>query len=211
MRVPQPLAAYGLRREHLERRLYLRDEHGRIVSGFRAVLALWARLPGYRRLARVFSWPPLRAVCESIYDHAIAPGLAYWARVRQVKESQAHERIFRPHHRHRDFPRAQQRHGVRDSISPLRKLLEAVCPLGIHGGVLDARRGDGDLSCCRCGWCWCSACPACATSTTASGRDRAARAGRGLLLRWSASSSPPGFGSPACARPSANDYPPPVR
>jgi hypothetical protein len=87
MRAPERLAAYGLRREHLERRLYLLDEHGRIVSGFRAVLALWARLPGYRRLAPVFGWPPLRAVCESLYDHAVAPGLAYWARVRQMKES----------------------------------------------------------------------------------------------------------------------------
>jgi predicted DCC family thiol-disulfide oxidoreductase YuxK len=84
MRVTQPLATYGLRREHLERRLYLRDEQGRIQSGFRAVLAIWARLPGYRRLARVFSWPPLLAICETIYDHIVAPGLAYWARVRQT-------------------------------------------------------------------------------------------------------------------------------
>jgi uncharacterized protein (TIGR01777 family) len=83
MRVAQPLSAYGLRREHLERRLYLRDETGRIQSGFRAVLALWARLPGYRRLVGVFSWPPLLALCESLYDHIVAPGLAYWARVRQ--------------------------------------------------------------------------------------------------------------------------------
>jgi uncharacterized protein (TIGR01777 family) len=84
MRVAQPLSAYGLRREHLERRLYLRDEHGRIQSGFRAVLALWARLPGYRRLVGVFSWPPLLAFCETLYDHIVAPGLAYWARVRQT-------------------------------------------------------------------------------------------------------------------------------
>ena len=83
MRVTQPLAAYGLRREHLERRLYLRDEHGRIQSGFPAVLAIWARLPGYRRLVGIFSWPPLLALCETIYDHLVAPGLAYWARVRQ--------------------------------------------------------------------------------------------------------------------------------
>jgi len=83
MRVTQPLAAYGLRREHLERRLYLRDEQGRIVSGFGAVLAIWARLPEFRWLATVFSWPPLRAVCETLYDHIVAPGLAYWARVRQ--------------------------------------------------------------------------------------------------------------------------------
>ena len=84
MRVTQPLAAYGLRREHLERRLYLRDEHGRIQSGFRAVLSIWARLPGYRHLVGVFSWPPLLALCEAIYDHIVAPGLAYWARVRQT-------------------------------------------------------------------------------------------------------------------------------
>jgi predicted DCC family thiol-disulfide oxidoreductase YuxK len=50
MRVTQPLSSYGLRREHLERRLYLRDEHGRIQSGFSAVIAIWTRL-GYRRLA----------------------------------------------------------------------------------------------------------------------------------------------------------------
>ena len=86
MRVSRPLAAYGLRREHLERRLYLRDEQGRILSGFPAVIALWARIPEYRWLARVFSWPPLRAFCESLYDHIVAPGLAYWARVRQTGE-----------------------------------------------------------------------------------------------------------------------------
>jgi uncharacterized protein (TIGR01777 family) len=82
-RVARPLAAYGLRREHLERRLYLQDEQGRMFSGFPAVLALWARLPGYRLLGRVCSLPPLRAVCEALYDHIIAPGLAYWARARQ--------------------------------------------------------------------------------------------------------------------------------
>lgn len=84
LRVSRPLAAYGLRREHLERRLYLRDEQGRVFSGFGAVLALWARLPGYRWLGRACSWPPLRAVCETLYDHVVAPGLAHWARVRHA-------------------------------------------------------------------------------------------------------------------------------
>lgn len=82
-RAARPLSAYGLRREHLERRLYLLDEHGRMFSGFGAVLALWARMPGYRWLGRACSLPPMRAICETLYDHAIAPGLAYWARVRQ--------------------------------------------------------------------------------------------------------------------------------
>jgi hypothetical protein len=31
----------------------------------------------------VFSVPTLRAVCELLYDHAVAPGLAQWARIRQ--------------------------------------------------------------------------------------------------------------------------------
>ena len=82
MRTTRLLSGYGLRREHLERRLYLRDEQGRMVSGFRAVLVLWSRIPEYRWLARVFSLPPLRAVCESLYDHVVAPSLAWWARTR---------------------------------------------------------------------------------------------------------------------------------
>ena len=53
---------------------------------FPAVIALWARIPEYRWLAHVFSWTPLRAVCESLYDHVVAPGLAQWARVRQTGE-----------------------------------------------------------------------------------------------------------------------------
>jgi uncharacterized protein len=84
MRAPQPLSTYGLRREHLERRLYLRDEQGRIVSGFRAVLVLWTRIPEYRWLARVFSWPPLCVLCEALYDHVVAPGLVFWARLRHT-------------------------------------------------------------------------------------------------------------------------------
>jgi predicted DCC family thiol-disulfide oxidoreductase YuxK len=86
MRASRALAAFGLRREHLERRLYLRDEQGRVLSGFSAVLALWARIPEYRWLSQVFSFPPLRALCESLYDHVVAPGLAHWARVRHSGE-----------------------------------------------------------------------------------------------------------------------------
>jgi predicted DCC family thiol-disulfide oxidoreductase YuxK len=80
MRSTRSLELYRLRREHLERRLYLRDEQGRVLSGFRAVLALWARMPRYHRLSRVLSWPPLRGMCETLYDLVIAPGLARWAR-----------------------------------------------------------------------------------------------------------------------------------
>jgi uncharacterized protein (TIGR01777 family) len=82
MRTPEALREFGLRIEHLERRLYLRDEQGRVISGFRAVIALWARMPRYRVLAHVFGFPPLRAACEFLYDHAVAPSLARWGRAR---------------------------------------------------------------------------------------------------------------------------------
>ncbi len=77
--------ACGLRPEHLEARLYLRDERGRITSGFEALLLLWARMPGYRLAARILSVPPLRALGGALYDHVIAPSLTRWARHRAAR------------------------------------------------------------------------------------------------------------------------------
>ena len=58
--------------------------------------------------------------------------------------SQAIERIFRPHYRHRDFTRAQQRHGVRH-LSPAAPAARGRLPARLYSGVLDSRCGDGDL------------------------------------------------------------------
>jgi hypothetical protein len=76
------LAACGLRREHLERRLYLRDTKGRLLSGMPALIELWSRMPGYRWLSILLSAPLLRQLSAVVYDQIVAPGLAFWARRR---------------------------------------------------------------------------------------------------------------------------------
>jgi uncharacterized protein (TIGR01777 family) len=76
------LTACLLRSEHLERRLYLRSADGRILSGMPAVLAIWASLPQYRLLSKIWSLPLLRPLAVLLYDHAISRLLAFWARRR---------------------------------------------------------------------------------------------------------------------------------
>lgn len=84
MRRPEDFAPWRLRREHFERRVYLKDSNGRILSGLPALVELWSRLPQYRWLARVMELPVVKPVSNAIYDHALAPGLAAWARMRSV-------------------------------------------------------------------------------------------------------------------------------
>lgn len=80
-------AAEGLRREHLEGRVYLRDARGRIVSGMPAIIALWSRVPGHRWLAKVADIPVIRPLTAMAYDHVLAPALAIWARNRRARSS----------------------------------------------------------------------------------------------------------------------------
>jgi uncharacterized protein len=70
------LAEYGLRREHLQRRLYLKSANGQMVSGVAALTSLWAQTPGYRWLSKVVSLPIVRPVTEMLYDHIAVPILA---------------------------------------------------------------------------------------------------------------------------------------
>ncbi len=86
MRRPGELAQCHLRLEHLERRVYLRDAGGHVISGMPALLALWSQVPGYRPLAKILGWPVLRSVSVLLYDHLIAPTLAYWASRRSAAE-----------------------------------------------------------------------------------------------------------------------------
>jgi uncharacterized protein len=78
-RQPGEFAECGLRREHLERRVYLRDADGRIVSGMPALIHLWSSMPRYRWLAKTFALPVLRSASALVYDHLISPSLASWA------------------------------------------------------------------------------------------------------------------------------------
>jgi predicted DCC family thiol-disulfide oxidoreductase YuxK len=95
---PGDLAGCGLRREHLEGRVYLRDSRGRLVSGMPALIALWSKIPSYRRLARVLNMPVLRQLSALMYDHVIAPSLALWARRRSRHAAMLHTQA-RPHRR----------------------------------------------------------------------------------------------------------------
>ena len=70
------LAEYGLRREHLQRRLYLESPNGRMVSGVAALTRLWAQTPGYQWLSTVVSLPIVRPIAEMVYDHVAVPILA---------------------------------------------------------------------------------------------------------------------------------------
>jgi len=70
------LAEYGLRREHLERRVYLKAANGKISSGVAALTSLWAQTPGYQWLSRVVSLPVVRPIVEALYDHIAVPILA---------------------------------------------------------------------------------------------------------------------------------------
>lgn len=82
MQYPDALAECGLRSDHLERRVYIKDSKGRIVSGLPALTELWAAMPQYRWLAKLASLPLLSHVAAGLYDHVIAPSLAWWARRR---------------------------------------------------------------------------------------------------------------------------------
>jgi predicted DCC family thiol-disulfide oxidoreductase YuxK len=88
-RLQEEFSHCGLRREHLERRVYVRDGEGRILSGMPAIIALWLKMPGYERLARIFSLPVIRPTTVVLYDHVIAPTLAWWARTRSRRRTVA--------------------------------------------------------------------------------------------------------------------------
>jgi uncharacterized protein len=79
MQRPNEFAQCGLRREHLERRVYLRDANGGILSGMPALLHLWSKIPEYRWLSKVLALPVLKPISTLLYDHAVAPSLAFWA------------------------------------------------------------------------------------------------------------------------------------
>ena len=70
------LAEYGLRREHLQRRLYLKSPNGQMLSGVAALVSLWAQTRGYQWLSKVVSLPIVRPITEILYDHVAVPILA---------------------------------------------------------------------------------------------------------------------------------------
>lgn len=57
----------GLSREQLLARFHVQHADGRVESGARAFLALWATLPGWRWLARLGRVPGMPSVMEAAY------------------------------------------------------------------------------------------------------------------------------------------------
>ena len=69
-------AALPIPPEAARRRLHALQD-GRLIHGLPAFRALWARLPGWRWLARVTGLPLIRPVAGWTYDRVLAP-LLYW-------------------------------------------------------------------------------------------------------------------------------------
>jgi predicted DCC family thiol-disulfide oxidoreductase YuxK len=65
-------AAWGIDRDAAARRLHVRAE-GRVLAGVDAFVALWARLPRWRWLARLVSLPGIRWVAGAVYEGLLAP------------------------------------------------------------------------------------------------------------------------------------------
>jgi uncharacterized protein len=87
------LLEYGLRREHLERRVYIKSGNGQILSGMAALESLWAQTPGYEWLSKLVSLPLLRPVAEALYDHVAVPLLVALERCRRAEPAR-HGRIL---------------------------------------------------------------------------------------------------------------------
>jgi predicted DCC family thiol-disulfide oxidoreductase YuxK len=66
-RDPAALAAQGVDTAAAMRRLHALDEHGQLVSGVPAFLAVWRQLPSYRSLARVVERLRLTALLQWAY------------------------------------------------------------------------------------------------------------------------------------------------
>lgn len=61
------LTAFGISREAALKRLHVVGPDGRVTSGARAFVALWERLPGWRRAAPIAGRPPIIWVLEALY------------------------------------------------------------------------------------------------------------------------------------------------
>jgi uncharacterized protein (TIGR01777 family) len=94
MQRPDEFVECGLRREHLERRVYLRDADGRILSGMPALVHLWSKMPEYQWLSRILTLPVLRPLSTILYDHMVAPSLAFWANRHPVNRARVRHGWF---------------------------------------------------------------------------------------------------------------------
>ena len=82
---PDALADHGVDRDQALQRLHAQTPDGTVVAGVPAFLSLWAALPRYRWLGRVFGLPVIRPVAAFVYNRALAPMLYAAHRRRQAR------------------------------------------------------------------------------------------------------------------------------
>ncbi len=82
------LAGLELDPDRAARRLHL-VEGGRLLAGVDAFAALWARLPGWRLLARFVRLPGVRSLALLVYEGILAPLLHRWHRRRLSRRGAA--------------------------------------------------------------------------------------------------------------------------
>jgi predicted DCC family thiol-disulfide oxidoreductase YuxK len=70
-------AQWGLDADTAARRLYVLHE-GALTSGIPAFLVLWAQMPKYRWLGRIFGLPGVKQIASALYDHVLAPVIYRW-------------------------------------------------------------------------------------------------------------------------------------
>lgn len=69
---------FGMERDTIRRRIYVRSASGTILSGLDAMIAIWQRLPAFSWLGRVAQIPGVHAMCAWAYDIIAAPILNTW-------------------------------------------------------------------------------------------------------------------------------------
>lgn len=88
-RQPEALAGDGIDGEGAKRRLYAREDDGRLVGGVEAFARIWEQLPRYRWLARLARQPLIRPLAEALYERVLAPGLVRYNAWRDRRGAQA--------------------------------------------------------------------------------------------------------------------------
>ena len=84
---PDALAAFGLSRDDIKRRMYVIDGTGELRGGVDAFEAIWRVTPGYGRLAKLVRLPGMRTLGAGLYDGIAVPLLAAWNRCREAREA----------------------------------------------------------------------------------------------------------------------------
>ena len=80
---PDALARYGLGQADIERRLCATDANGRLLVGADAFIAIYASLPGYRRIASFLRRPVPHAIADFWYEAIAVPALTRFNRTRR--------------------------------------------------------------------------------------------------------------------------------